>query len=110
LYASSASDDAKRVEKSAVLARLRADYATMKAYDLLVQAESGLAMITGRSARLLRLPDYGIEVGKAADLVVLDCARPEQAIAELASPMTGFKRGRRTFTRAPVELHRPAAA
>jgi cytosine deaminase len=69
-----------------------------------------LAMITGRSARLLRLPDYGIEVGKAADLVVLDCARPEQAIAELASPMTGFKRGRRTFTRAPVELHRPAAA
>jgi len=31
LYASSASDDAKRVEKSAVLARLRADYATMKA-------------------------------------------------------------------------------
>jgi predicted aminopeptidase len=30
LYASSASDDAKRVEKAAVLARLRADYATMK--------------------------------------------------------------------------------
>ena len=68
-----------------------------------------MAMITGRSARLLRLSDYGIEVGKPADLVVLDCARPEQAIAELASPLMGFKRGRRTFTRAPVALHRPAA-
>jgi cytosine deaminase len=68
-----------------------------------------LGMITARSARLLRLPDYGIDVGKPADLVVLDCARPEQAIAELATPLMGFKRGRRTFTRAPVELHRPAA-
>ena len=63
-----------------------------------------------RSAKLMRVADYGIEVGKPADLVVLDCTRPEQAIAELAAPLMGFKRGRRTFTRAPVELHRPAAA
>jgi cytosine deaminase len=66
-----------------------------------------LEMITSRSARLLRLPDYGIAIGKPADLVVLDCTTREQAVAELAVPLYGFKRGRRSFTRAPAELHRP---
>jgi cytosine deaminase len=66
-----------------------------------------LNMVTRHSAKLLRLPDYGVEVGKAADLVVLDCTTPEQGVAELAVPLCGFKRGRRTFTRAPAELHRP---
>jgi len=64
-------------------------------------------MITKRSARLLRLGDYGVEVGKSADLVALDCTTPEQGVAELAVPLCGFKRGRKTFTRAPAELHRP---
>jgi cytosine/creatinine deaminase len=63
-------------------------------------------MITSRSAALMRLRDYGIEVGRSADLVVLDCADPEVAVAELAAPMYGFKRGRRTFTRQPAVLHR----
>jgi cytosine/creatinine deaminase len=63
-------------------------------------------MITSRSAALMRLRDYGIEVGRSADLVVLDCADPEAAVAELAAPMYGFKRGRRTFTRQPAVLHR----
>jgi cytosine deaminase len=66
-----------------------------------------LSMVTDRSARLLRLSDYGVEAGKSADLVVLDCTTPEQSVAELATPLCGFKRGRRTFTRHPVELHRP---
>lgn len=66
-----------------------------------------LEMITRRSAKLLRLPDYGIEVGKAADLVVLDCASPEAAVAELAAPLHAFKRGRMSFTRRPAVLHRP---
>jgi cytosine deaminase len=64
-------------------------------------------MVTRRSAKLLRLEDYGIAVGKSADLVVLDCAEPETAVAELAVPLYGFKRGRLTFTRKPAELHRP---
>ena len=64
-------------------------------------------MVTDRSARLMRLGDYGIEVGKPADLVVIDCQRPEQAVAELSVTVCGFKRGRRTFTRPPVEIHRP---
>ena len=42
-----------------------------------------------------------------SDLVVLDCASPEAAIAEIATPLFGVKRGRRTFTRPAAELHRP---
>jgi cytosine deaminase len=63
-------------------------------------------MITTRSARLLRLQEYGIEMGKTADLVVLDCPDPETAIAQLAVPLYGFKRGRQTFTRERAVLHR----
>jgi cytosine/creatinine deaminase len=64
-------------------------------------------MITERSAKLMRLKRYGVEVGNAADLLVFDCQDPETAVAELVAPMYGFKRGRQTFTRTPVEIHRP---
>jgi cytosine deaminase len=48
-----------------------------------------------------------VEVGKSADLVVLDCQDRESAVAEVVTPLYGFKRGRPTFTRRPAELHRP---
>ena len=64
-------------------------------------------MVTDRPAKLMRLDGYGIEVGKWADLVVLDCYDRTAAVAELAQPLWGFKRGRRTFIRSPAELHRP---
>jgi cytosine deaminase len=64
-------------------------------------------MITTRSARLMRRDDYGVEVGKTADLVVLDCQDRESAVAEVVPALYGFKRGRPTFTRRPAELHRP---
>ncbi len=64
-------------------------------------------MVTRRSARLMGIDDYGVTVGKSADLVVLDCVRRENAVAELAPPVYGFKRGRQTFTREPARLHRP---
>ena len=66
-----------------------------------------LDMVTSRSARLMRIDDHGVAVGKAADLAVLDCADPATAVAELAPPLYGFKGGRRTFTRQPATLHRP---
>ncbi|MBV9859739.1 MAG: amidohydrolase family protein, partial [Alphaproteobacteria bacterium] len=65
------------------------------------------AMLTARSARLMNLPDYGIAVGNPADLVVIDAESPEQAVAEIRHPLAVFKRGRRTVTRHPAELHRP---
>jgi cytosine deaminase len=64
-------------------------------------------MVTQRAARILRAPHYGIAVGSDADLVVLDCTTPEQAITELAQPLFGLKRGRRTFTREAPRIHRP---
>ena len=64
-------------------------------------------MLTDRSARLLNLPDYGVKVGNPADLVVIDAQSPEQAVAEICQPLAVFKRGRRTVTRHPPQLHRP---
>lgn len=64
-------------------------------------------MVTTRSARLMNIRDYGIEVGKPADFVVLDAASPEQALGELAPIMFAYKRGKRTVTRPRAELHCP---
>ena len=67
-----------------------------------------LDMITGAAARLMRLDDYGIKVGGPADLVCLDASSPTEAIATLAQPLWGTKRGRVSFTRARPQLHPPA--
>lgn len=64
-------------------------------------------LVSRHSAKLLRLDDYGLEVGKSADFLVFDATSPEQALAEIAPPVYGFKRGRMTFSRAPVTLYRP---
>ena len=66
-------------------------------------------MVTDRPARILRLRDHGLAVGSSADLTVLDAPTPEDAVRRLAPVLRGFKRGRPTFTRQPVELHRPRA-
>jgi len=55
----------------------------------------------------MNLDAYGIAVGNPADVVVLDCANLGAAVAELAQPLLGFKRGRPTFTRLLPVLHRP---
>jgi cytosine deaminase len=67
-----------------------------------------LDMITGAAARLMRLDDYGIKVGASADVVCLDAQSPAEAIATLAQPLWGAKRGRVSFTRARPQLHPPA--
>ena len=64
-------------------------------------------MITDRAAKLMRLKDYGIEVGKAADLVVWGETLPSDVIAKCALPLAGFKRGRRIFSRELPTLKRP---
>jgi cytosine deaminase len=68
---------------------------------------SCLDMVTRGPARLMNLARYGIVVGHPADLVVLDCAEESAAVAEIIQPLVGYKRGRRSFTRAQPELHRP---
>ncbi|CAN5389491.1 amidohydrolase family protein [soil metagenome] len=66
-----------------------------------------LDMVTSMSAKILNRPDYGIEVGGPADLVVLDCATKAEAVCEIAQPLFGLKRGVRTFTRPAASLHTP---
>ena len=65
------------------------------------------AMLTERSARVINAADYGLKVGNPADVVVIDSPSPERAIAEIRQPIAVFKRGRRTVTRHPAELHAP---
>jgi cytosine deaminase len=64
-----------------------------------------LDMITGAAALLMRLDDYGIKVGGPADLVCIDAHAPAEAIATLAQPLWGLKRGRASFTRPRPQLH-----
>ncbi|MCO6418936.1 amidohydrolase family protein [Siccirubricoccus sp. KC 17139] len=65
------------------------------------------AMFTSNSAKLMRRTEYGIAVGNPADLVLVDAPDTVAAIREVAPVLAGFKRGRRSFTRTPVVLHRP---
>jgi len=64
-------------------------------------------MITSFPAKLMNFADYGIAVGNPADLLVLDCADPAAAIAELAVPLLGIKNGRKTFDRSAPRLYPP---
>ncbi len=64
-------------------------------------------MLSEQSARLLNLKDYGLAVGNPADIVVIDAATPEQAVAEIRPPLAVWKHGHRTVTRQPPELHPP---
>jgi cytosine deaminase len=64
-------------------------------------------MFTAGSAKLMRRPDYGIAPGNPADFVVVDAPTTVDALREIAPTLMGYKKGRRTYTRNPVVLHRP---
>ena len=64
-------------------------------------------MTTKTAAKLMRKDDYGIAVGGPADLVVLDATDSVMALRTIAPVLAAYKRGRRTVTREPVQLHRP---
>lgn len=51
------------------------------------------SMATVNAARMLRLPDYGLVAGCAADLVVLDAPSAPQAILEQSTRLAVFKNG-----------------
>lgn len=89
------------------LIRLANMYANLLQLAGAPQLRECFAMLTERSAALLKLPDYGLAIGNPADIAVIDAATPEQAIAEIRPPLAVFKRGRRTVIRHPPELVRP---
>jgi cytosine/creatinine deaminase len=64
-------------------------------------------LVTTLPARLMNLDGFGVTVGHPADIVVLDCASRTAAVAEIAPPILGMKRGRVSFSRALPVLNRP---
>lgn len=64
-------------------------------------------MVTVLPAKLMNLSDYGIAIGNPADIVVLDCRDGAAAVAELAQPVLGIKRGRMTFSHPAAVIHYP---
>ncbi|MCU4677401.1 amidohydrolase family protein [Catenovulum sp. 2E275] len=65
-----------------------------------------LSWVSTQSAKLLRLNQYGLSPGCDADFIVLNAQTPEQVIAEIKSPVCGFKRGIKTFERTEAQLLR----
>jgi cytosine deaminase len=89
------------------LIRMANLYANVLQLDRPAELRECFRMLTDRSARLLNLADYGLAVGRPADIVVLNAQSPEQAIAEISQPVAAFKGGRQTVAWALPELLRP---
>lgn len=66
-----------------------------------------LAWVSSESARMLRLPDYGLTPGCYADFIVFDAPSPAAVIGEISVPLMGYKRGKRTFERPQGKLLLP---
>ncbi|MBW9055854.1 amidohydrolase family protein [Rhizobium mesosinicum] len=63
------------------------------------------AMITTQAAILLGIESsYGIAIGNAADVVVLDAPSAADAVATIAPALIGWKKGRRSFFRPQPQL------
>ena len=65
-------------------------------------------MVSTLPAKLMNITDYGIAVGRPADIVVLDCRDRAAAVAEVAAPLFGLKRGRRSFDHPAAALYPPS--
>jgi len=57
-----------------------------------------LRMVTEHGARALRLPDHGLREGARADLVLLDCTEPAEAVGALPERLMVIKNGRVAVT------------
>lgn len=60
-------------------------------------------MVGKRAAAIMRA-EHGLSVGGAADIVVLDAADQRSAIRTVASPLAGWKAGRKTFVRPKAHI------
>jgi cytosine deaminase len=85
------------------LIRIANLYANVLQLDRREQLHECFRMLTDRSAQLLNMGDYGLQVGLPADIVVINAETPQQAVAEIAQPVAAFKGGRQT-----MEWHPPA--
>lgn len=69
------------------------------------EIDHALDLITVNGARTMHLLDqYGIEVGKPANFVVLDAPSPFEAIRQRAGILRSVRDGRELFVRIPSSL------
>src|SRR5437763_17078234 len=66
------------------LIRMANLYANVLQLDRPAELRECFRMLTDRSAKLLNLRDYGFTAGYPADVVIIDAASSEQAVAEIA--------------------------
>jgi cytosine deaminase len=90
------------------LIRMANLYANVIQLDRPAQLRECFNMLTGRSAQLLNLKDYGFEAGNPADVVIINAQTPEQAIAEISRPVAAFKNGRQIVRWQAPELLQPS--
>lgn len=69
--------------------------------------EDCFKMITDDAAALMNIKDYGLAVGKPADMVILDSKSTDAAVAEISLPLYGFKAGKLTFSAEKPKLVKP---
>ncbi len=91
------------------LIRIANLYANVIQLDRPAQLRECFNMLTGRSAKVLNLKDYGFAPGNPADVVILNAQSPEQAIAEISRPLAVFKKGKQTVRWHSPELLRPSS-
>jgi hypothetical protein len=66
-----------------------------------------LGWISTESAKVLRLSNYGLDVGCWADFIVVNSTTPDEVIRDIRHPFMCFKRGQQTVQRDEATLLRP---
>ncbi len=80
----------------ASLLRMANLYANVAQLSRSEDLKAVFAMVSGSAARLMGA-GHGLEIGAAADIVLLDCKDAEAAVREIAPVVRGWKQGRKSF-------------
>jgi cytosine deaminase len=89
----------------ASLARMANLYANIAQLSRDEDIASVFDMVGRSAAQQLRVP-YGISIGDAATIVLVDTAGPISAVRESARPIAGWKNGRMSFDNGRPKIHR----
>ena len=87
------------------LVRIANLYANVAQLSREAELESAFAMV-GQEAAAMIGRKAAIEVGAVADLVLFDATDAADAVRRIAPALRGWKAGRESFVRAPVEIRR----
>ncbi|MCR8550532.1 amidohydrolase family protein [Salipiger sp. P9] len=88
----------------ASLARMANLFANVAQLSCDSDLAAAFAMVTEEAARLMRVPDYAIAVGGAADVVLIDAPDAASAVRGVAPVLAGWKAGKQTFERPRARL------